>query len=391
MGLNRRNFIRLSGAGIAGGIAISNINNAGASQVTKNTKLPGKIIYRTLGRTGLKVPIVSLGAMRVDNPNLVKTAYESGITFFDTAQSYGQGRNEELLGNILKDYKRDSFILATKIGLRQQLISADELMAKVDESLSRLQMSYIDILYLHGVDNKDYILNPELISLLENVKKTGKVKFVGLSTHRNMVEVLRAAVEGKVYDVVLTSYNFKLKELTDLQNAVNEAANAGLGIVAMKTMAGAFWDKEKTKKINTKAALKYALLNENIHTAIPGCISFDQLEDNLSIMADLQLTEQEKLDLAGDGQTSGIFCLGCENCVSQCPYNVQIPDLMRSYMYAYGYQSTKLAREVIDLQPGNNTCELCPVCNVKCKAGFNVKEKIADVYRIKNIPVEFLS
>ena len=75
------------------------------------------------------------------------------------------------------------------------------------------------------------------------------------------------------------------------------AAKAGVGIIAMKTQAGVFWDRERQHQINMKAALKWALANENVHTAIPGFTTFDQMNLDLSVMEDLQLTPAEKKDL----------------------------------------------------------------------------------------------
>src|SRR5208337_3160926 len=108
-------------------------------------------------------------------------------------------------------------------------------------------------------------------------KRDGKTRFVGVSTHKNEPEVVRAAVESKLYDVVLTSYNFRQDHHLEVQRAVGEAAAAGLGVVAMKTQAGVFWDKEKKDPIDARAALKWALRDPNIHTAIPGFSTFDQL------------------------------------------------------------------------------------------------------------------
>ena len=63
------------------------------------------IIYRTLGKTGIKLPVVSMGVMRADNPNLVKAAYENGMTHFDTANGYQGGRNETMLGEIFREWE----------------------------------------------------------------------------------------------------------------------------------------------------------------------------------------------------------------------------------------------------------------------------------------------
>jgi predicted aldo/keto reductase-like oxidoreductase len=393
MGYNRRNFLKISGVGITGVFVAGNVNADNTKLNYKTGKSDRKIIYRTLGKTGLKLPVVSMGAMKSDNPKLLEAALKGGIIHFDTAQSYQEGRNEEMVGDFMKQYQRESFIVATKIGLRQQNLTKEEFFAKVDVSLQRLKTNYIDILYLHGVRSREVALDPNLLSILVELKKSGKVKFVGVSTHTNMAEVIRAAVEAQIYDVILTSYNFKLENVTDLTQAIAEAAKAGLGIIAMKTMAGVYWDKEKTKKINTKAALKWALQNPNIHTTIPGFTSFDQLEECLSVIDNIELTEQELLDLKGDGSMTGLFCRGCEHCLVQCPHNMPVPDIMRSYMYAYGYHDLKLARGVIDDLANDIKvdCKNCTDCKVTCQQGFDVQARAIDILRVRDIPVDLLA
>ncbi len=137
-----------------------------------------------------------------------------------------------------------------------------------------------------------------LLNAVKKLKKDGKVRFMGFSTHRNEAVVIDAAAGKDDWDVILTSYNFQQAYRKELDAAIHKAAEAGIGIVAMKTLAGGgFLDKEKTKPINTTAALKWALSNPDIHTTIPGMTQFDQLDLNVKILADITLTEQEKKDL----------------------------------------------------------------------------------------------
>ncbi len=385
--LDRRNFLKLSAAGAAGSI-LAGSGTLHASAL-RNTKPEGSngIIYRTLGKTGIRVPVVNLGVMRVDNPRIVTMALDGGMKFLDTAYSYQNGRNEEMLGELLKDRPRDSYYIATKIRGENE----EQLMGQFDVSMKRLQLDYVDILHFHR-PTAEQTLDPELLSVFKKIKESGRAKFLGVSTHSNEPEVIRAVIKSNVYDVVLTSYNFRMEYYADLKKAVAEANAAGIGVIAQKTMAGAYWDRERNDPINTKAALKFVLQDENVHTSIPGVTAFHELEDNFEVNKDISMTEQEIKDLRLDEQTAGMFCLGCEKCIAQCPQKLPVPDIMRSYMYAYGYRDLSLARETMDsLSLNADACGNCTSCSVKCVQGFNVAQKIRDIDRIRHIPSDFLT
>jgi predicted aldo/keto reductase-like oxidoreductase len=385
---NRRNFLLLSATATVGMTAQA-LQAIPAKK--KKEKKKKKIIYRTLGKTGIELPIVSMGVMRADNPNILKAAYELGIRHFDTANGYQEGRNEEMVGNYFKDIPRDKVIISTKIHPPKEGLSTEQFLEKFEESLKRLQMSYVDILYLHACDNKAYTLDPRYLEALRRAKASGKARFVGCSTHMNMAEVMNAAVDSKLYDVVLTSYNFRLKDDVELQKALQRANDAGLGIVAMKNMAGGFLDKEKKKPVNCKAALKWAISNPLIHTCIPGLTNFEMLKENWQVAQNHDLEESEKGDLQLAMNEVGLYCHGCQTCSGQCPKNLPIPDLMRSYMYNYGYSyPAKAQTTVAQLNLSHNPCEGCPGCTVACPNGFDVRERITDIARIKMVPASFL-
>jgi predicted aldo/keto reductase-like oxidoreductase len=329
-----------------------------------------------------------MGVMRADNPGLVRAAMEAGMKHFDTAHGYQKGKNETMLGEVLKEFPRESFFLATKIPPD----SKEGFLEKLDLSLQRLQMTYVDILYVHAVSSRDGVLDPALLDAVTTAKKTGKVRHVGVSTHKNEPEVIRAAIESGVYEIVLTSINFKQEHYPDLKNAIAEAAKAGLGIVAMKTMAGAFYDKGKTKPINCKAALKWALQDPNVTTSIPGITSYDHLSQNASVMRELALTPEETLEITAGKSESGLFCTGCDSCVDTCRRMLPMQDLMRSYMYAYGYGETALARELLStIHVDNAPCHDCSSCTATCAKGFDLRDRITDISRLAHVPEEFLA
>lgn len=399
---SRRSFIKKGVAGLAGAAVLPSV-------LKGETKTPGKagkkkkMIYRTLGKTGLKLPIVSMGVMNADNPKLVKAALDAGIVHLDTAWIYQRGRNEEMVGSVIKDVPRDSYVIATKTweprdrqtGLFPETAKADTFIEKFETSLKRLGLEYVDILYLHNIYNKKAALFEPYVEAMKKFKKEGKVRFLGISTHGNEPEIIRTAVDSKIYEVVLTSYNFRQKHVKEVEDAIAYAAKAGLGIVAMKTQAGVYWDKEKQYPIDMKAALKWSLQNENIHTSIPGFTTFDQMDLDLSVMEDLTLTPEEKAALKPPEKLSmvnGLYCRQCRQCLPQCPAKLEIPAFMRSYMYAYGYKNLEQAKLTLDsIDLSTVACNNCSTCTVKCASGFDVKGKILDIARVKDIPEEFLT
>jgi uncharacterized protein len=394
--VNRRNFLKITAAGAAGTFVTLPLAGSG---LAKSGEEP-VIIRRKLGRTGIEVPIVSMGVMRADNPALVRGAYESGIRHFDTAHGYQGGKNETMLGEVLKEYPRDSFTVATKIppegvdwktGVIGEGATKDAILSRMEISLQRLQMDHVDILYLHGLSSRDVILHPPFIEALAELKKQGKIRFAGVSTHQNEVETIQAMMENDIYDVVLTSYNFMQGHREKMKEAIAQAAAKGLGIVAMKTMAGAFLDKERTKPVNCRAALKWVLQDENVHTAIPGMVSFEQLSENMSVMGNLEMTGEEKAHIEAGMLLSGLFCDQCGKCVADCRKHLPVNEIMRAYMYAYGYRQYDPVFEIMEKHGvSSNCCADCESCTVSCPKHFNVAEKIADISRISDVPREFL-
>ncbi len=394
--LDRRGFLKTGFAGVAG------ITLAPSSISQSLVQADEDIIYRTLGKTGLRIPVVSFGVMRSDNPGLCKAAYDKGIKLFDTANGYQNGNNETMLGALLKSYPRDSFFLATKVkaagitreGTPTQETTAEDFLAKFSTSLSRLQMDHVDILYVHDISNPEMLEYKPILNAVKKLKKEGKARFIGFSTHRNEPLVIDAAASKGDWDVILTSYNFQQAYRKELDAAVHKAAEAGIGIVAMKTLAGGgYMDKEKTKPINTSAAIKWVLSNPDITTTIPGMTQFDQLDINAPILKNIAMTDQEKQDILIAAAEPGLFCTGCQHCLASCPKRLAIPDLMRAYMYAYGYNNPAQAGELVrELGYGNDPCNGCTIqCNLKCSGSFDIRKKIADISRLSDVPSEFLA
>jgi predicted aldo/keto reductase-like oxidoreductase len=397
---HRRDFLKKSILGVSGAALIPGTLHADVFKHTSQATAP-ELPGRTLGKTGLKIPVLSMGTGDTNNPALVKGALDNGVVLFGTSAYYGNGNNEAMLGGLFKTLPRESFLVATSAmpkgtdhqnGLFTDPTAGESFKADVEAGMKRLNVDYLDILFLPFAAKRESVFFEPLLRVMEDFKKSGKARFIGIATHSYIDQAIRAAADTKIFDVVMTAYNFKMETPQPVADAIAYGADAGLGIIAMKTMAGGYWDKERTLPINSKAALKWILQNKNIHTLMSGMTTFEELQNNLVLIRDPQLSDEDlkELKLAGSGKP-GLFCLQCRDCEGQCPDHIDIPTAMRSYMYAYGYKNLHHAHQTLNMvNLSRNACDKCEVCAVNCRAGFNLKTKIQDIARLKAVPEDFL-
>jgi predicted aldo/keto reductase-like oxidoreductase len=391
----RRDFIKKSLIGLSGAALIP------AAAKSNPIGFKEEIPVRTLGKTGLKIPILSMGTGDTNNPALVKGVLESGVRLFGTSTYYGNGNNETMLGQVFKDIPRDSFMVATSTmpkgtdhqkGIFTDTTAGEAFKADIEGSMKRLNVDYLDILFLPFAAKKESVFFEPLLRVMEDFKKSGKARYIGVATHSYSDEAVKAAADTGIYDVVMMAYNFRMNEAQTVKEAIDYGAKAGLGFIVMKSMAGGYWDSGRTQPINSNAALKWVLQNENMHTVMSGMTTFDELQSNLALVKDIKMTDQDLKDLKlASAANTGLFCLQCHDCKGQCPNNLDIPTLMRSYMYAYGYRNMHHARQTYDLAANSSACSLCDECSVVCRAGFDIKDKIRNISRIGEVPVEFLT
>jgi len=391
---NRREFIARPMAWLA---ASSLLSRTEFLRAEGSPSAPaGAIIQRTLGRTGIQLPVVSMGVMSANLPAVVKRAYEIGIRHFDTAAGYQNGHNEEMLGQAIKELGvRDKVIVATKAHIKPPNLrsagAGSELRSIFEGSLKRLQMDHVDILYFHAIESAEETRSEFVIEAMNDLKKEGKTRFIGISTHAHQEQVLSEAAKLGAYDVALVGINYTMASNKGLLDAIDAAAKKGIGIVAMKTQAGG--TTKPDPKLPTTlpphsqtALLKWVLQNPSITTAIPGFTNFDQLEQNFSVARDLAFTPAEKEFLADKSfRAQAEFCVQCGECREDCPQHAEIPALMRSHMYAVQYANRGMAREtlaMIDPGKGLDACSACGSCRATCRETVNIARKIAELKAI---------
>ncbi len=383
---NRREFLKKAAAGsasVAANLALTGLfprRTFAESQSGFN-----RVAYRRLGSTGFKTSEVGFGCMNMSNPDLIHAAIDYGINYIDTAHGYMNGRNEEIVGQVMKT-KRDKVFLTTKIKWGNPKAIPD----MMETSIKRLQTDHVDLMLLHVCNSKKEILNEDFMKMFDDARKKGLTRFVGVSTHSNQAEVMDAAVESKFWEAVLTGYNYFSPP--EVKASIEKTRKAGLAVIGMKTLLNpSTWPwqplkdirKDKNGKVNaSQALLKWVLDDMYVDTIIPGITTFEQLADDVAIMS-LPMSFGERHTIYKYGERlKGHYCrgvAGCTGCLDQCPKGVKVSDLNRCLMYADGYGDPALARENYNELPESSRVDICSECDecvVTCKNGLDLTENI---------------
>lgn len=377
---SRRSFL------VAGLTAPAALGSASQTLPAKNSapKLESgpKLEYRTLGKTGLKVTSVGFGCMITSDGTVIERAADMGINYFDTARGYQSGNCERMVGAALKNYRR-KIVLSTKSAAKNKA----GLMEHLETSLRELQTDWVDIWYLHAKSKPEDVIDEMLEAQLQ-AKKEGKIRFAGISTHGGQKELVPHVIGLKHFDVLLTSYNFAMDPA--MNDVVASAVNAGLGVVAMKVMAGgqrrnASSGNEKTREILGRegamlAALKWTLKNRNIHTTVPSITDIDQLDENLRAMGASFTAADEKVLAAHLRRIQPEYCRMCGTCTGTCSQGLPVADILRFLMYSDSYGEFALGMSEyrgLPAEVGSVRCSDCSECSVHCPNGVQVVQRLS--------------
>ncbi len=401
---SRRHFIK-SVAGITGASLTGLPFLSSGRNIKPVVNLQNAPLVRSLGKTGIELPVLSMGVMNANNPNLVKEAWKVGIKHFDTAWVYQNGNNEKMIGSAFKELNinRKEVTIATKFLLRSRVegsVSGDKakemLLSQLEDSLSRLQTNYVDILYIHDVSKEDQITDPAVIETLKKLKDEGKIRFCGFTSHTYWPDLVNKAADMNFYDVLLLAWNVAWSQDATALEALKKAHNSGIGIIAMKTQCQQDWYKQQLPADSQKfyegeimhsAFLKWALRNEYITTAVPGFTTFQQLEEDLPIMSNLDYNSQEKQFLT-DRNVKFAFnniCRHCGLCIESCPHKADIPSLMRAHMYSIAYGNALLSKQTLGaISKGKDleACRNCRLCSARCVRNVQIGKRISELKEI---------
>ncbi len=391
--MKRRDFFKVA-AFTAASVTFPPLHGEGASD------RPSVKSYREIGKTGLKMSDISFGGGKLSASSMVLRAVDSGINYFDTAPDYGQ--SEKTIGEAMPKISRDKVIITSKFCHTQPYpghlplgTKRKDYIASVEGSLSRMKTDYLDFVFVHAIGemNKDYeaerkrLLDEEMFEAVAALKKAGKVRFLGTSSHgpNNMEELLMTAVRAGNFDVIQASFNFM--KFPKLPEAMKEAYKRGVGVIAMKTLAGA-----KDMKIEGKgeefphAAFKWVLKHPEVSGLIVTMKTASDIELYLKASgAKFAAADQKALDLYARLYGEEYCRTGCGSCEGSCPAGVEIATILRYRMYFRDYGMEKRAMESYTLLKNKaSACAGCadPVCIGECPYGLKVRDMLSDAHEL---------
>ena len=390
---NRRAFFR--------GGAKATVGALGLFAQTARTETPQIRRYVRLGDTGLEISDISFGSSRLTDPDLVRHGFERGINYFDTAESYRGGRAEKAIGEALRGL-RDRVVIASKHKAAAGA-SRVQIMRSLEASLRRLRTDYIDVYFNHAVNRLGRMQNTEWHEFTELAKRQGKIRFRAMSGHgSHLVECLDYALDHDLADVILVAHNFaqdpsfydKLGNIfqfvalqPDLPRVINKAKNKGVGVIAMKTLMGARLNDMRSYEHGgatfSQAAFRWVLSSPDVHALVVSMTAPWEIDEYVAASGPQQVSQADLYLLAryADMNAAGYCQHGCNACEGACPEGVEIPDVLRTRMYAIDYQDMELARtDYAALGRGAAACVACAheACLGACPNGIRIPAATRD-------------
>jgi predicted aldo/keto reductase-like oxidoreductase len=360
--LSRRDLLSLGSACAAlllpRGASATAVSPAG--RVQEDTALP-QVPRRRLGKTGESIPILLLGgSMNLDprfDPKLAE-ALRFGVNYIDAADCYAGGSCEPAVGSFHERARVRERIWITS---KSDAHDPAGFEATLERSLSRLRTTYVDMYYLHALQDGRY-LSPGLEKRVARLKEAGKLKYFGFSCHEgNVAELMMQAARLPWVDSIMFRYNFRKYGDRELNAAIDACKKADIGLIAMKTQGSEAsfedtWKRfEKTGRWNKyQAVLKAVWADERITAAVSHMDTFEKLKENIAAALDdtkLGARELQALERYA-AATRKEACDGCDHlCNPAVDAPVEIGTTLRYLMYHDVYGEAERAQRLFRALP----------------------------------------
>jgi len=391
--MKRRDFLKTSALAATAAAGVTS-----ASEAVAETKVPTIQAYRELGKTGFKMSDISFGCGKLASASMILRAIDRGINYFDTAPDYG--KSETYIGEAMPKIKRDKIFLATKMCTFDPYPShlpadrkKDDYIKAVEGSLSRLKTDYVDVIFVHAIgemskikeEEEKRLLSEEMLAAVQELKKAGKVRFLAVSSHgpNNMEALLMAAVRSGHFDIIMPSFNFM--KFPKLPEVIKEAKNRGVGVVAMKTLAGAKdMDFDHKGESFEQAAFKWVLKHKEVNGLVVTMKTITDFDNYLPASGKaLTASDQKILDLYASRFGKEYCRTGCSVCEGSCASGVDIANILRYQMYFNNYGLEKRAMAAYaSIKNNAQACLNCTsgACTGACPHGLAVSDMLRQAH-----------
>lgn len=357
-----------------------------------------------LGMGAMRLPVIDGDDSRIDAAaaeEMVACAMEHGINYYDTAWGYHDGQSEIVMGNALKKYPRESFYLATKFP-GYDLSNMDKVEQIFEEQLQKCQVEYFDFYLFHNVCemNIDAYLDEKygIYDYLMEQKRNGRIRHLGFSAHgsydviKRFLDAYGESMEFCQLQINYLDWTFQnAKEKTEL------LAEHGILVWVMEPLRGgklASLSEENTEKLralrpdeDTPAwAFRFLQTLPEVKMVLSGMSNMKQLLANIhTYEEDLPLNEEEMQTLLGiaDGmlRKKTLPCTACHYCVSHCPQELDIPELLSLYNEHCFTEGGFIAPMALSSWPEEKkpgACVGCRSCEAVCPQQIKISEAMAD-------------
>ncbi len=369
--INRRNFLKT--AGLIGAGSVFAAGKAKAADANKPeepaAQMPiQKVPKRKLGKTGVEVPILSLGFGRPGEQAILRQSLDWGVGYWDTSLIAANGQSEQSIGEFIakNQDRRKEIFLVTK---ENKSKTTDDLDKCLQTSLKRLNTTYIDLYFGVYMVNDMVRFTDDVKKWAENAKKQGVIKHFGFTTHENMPQCLMAASKLDWIDAIMVKYDFRLMQDKQMQDAIDACNKAGIGLIAMKTQAMRFRrgtvdpnvaaaEAEADKKMlahflekgftEGQAKIKAVMDDQRISTVNSSMPSTALLMGNIAVALDKTKLAADDMDMLrqyAQATCSG-YCAACEHICGPLASGVPVSDIMRALMYHDNYGDVAHAKAV---------------------------------------------
>lgn len=356
-----------------------------------------------LGMGNMRLPTGADGKVDLQKTReLLEYAYSHGVNYFDTAYSYNGGQSEPAVGEIMKQFPRESWYLASKMPGHEINPNLNP-PAIFEEQLRRCQTDYFDFYLLHNVCELTLPVYDSqklrIIDYLLEQKEKGRIRHLGFSTHAG-VDTLREFLDRHegLFEFVQIQLNYLDWTLQDAKGKYELLTERKLPIIVMEPCRGGRLAKLDPKAEATLRALRpyasiaswaFRWLQElpNVQVVLSGMNTLSQLQDNIDTFSEhapLSCVERAALEDIAGSMMNLLPCTGCRYCCKSCPQELDIPTLLSSYSdAALGAPNT--AGMFIDSLPEDKrpqSCLHCGNCKQVCPQGIDVPElmqKFSDI------------